>query len=92
MDNLARDAMLAKQAGMSYGQWKAMQPKQEKNPDEIPDGWLVCAYCGKPFKPKTKRPMKYCEAYCANKANYDREKNAERVRKCREKNDRQEEK
>ena len=25
MDNLARDAMLAKQANMSYGRWKAMQ-------------------------------------------------------------------
>lgn len=67
MDNLARDAMLAKQAGMSYGQWKATQTVVVK-PKGIPDGWIPCEYCGKHFKPKT-RVHKFCEIGCREQAN-----------------------
>lgn len=58
MDNLAKEAKLARQAGMSYGKWKAMQNPVKIN-KEIPEGWSVCQWCGQPFKPKTKRPQKY---------------------------------
>ena len=30
MDNLAKDAAAAKAAGMSYGQWKAMQEERDR--------------------------------------------------------------
>lgn len=79
MDNLARNAMLAKQAGMSYGQWKAMQ-KPVKIEKKVPDGWLVCENCGKAFKPKTKRPQQFCEVECQKKA-YS-EKYKEKKREC----------
>jgi hypothetical protein len=38
MDNLARNAMLAKQSGLSYGKWKAMQPIVEIKKPEIQEG------------------------------------------------------
>lgn len=64
MDNLARNAMLARQANMSYGKWKAMQEPVKIEKKAIPDGWIVCECCKKPFKPKTKRPQKFCGAGC----------------------------
>lgn len=73
-DMLAQDAAAAKAAGMSYGNWKAMQTNPVKVKKEIPDGWKVCQYCGKPYKPKTKRPQLYCEAYCGNLARRERER------------------
>ena len=67
MDNLARDAMLAKQAGMSYGRWKALQkPKQVLR--KIPKGWIPCEHCGKYFKPKPKQ--RFCDITCRAEAYY----------------------
>lgn len=78
MDNLARNAMLAKQANMSYGRWKAMQPivpiEQKK---EIPDGWIKCGYCGKPFKPKNPQ-QKYCEYACRERGYAEKESEIQR--------------
>lgn len=80
-DKLARDAAAAKAARMSYGKWKAMQ-KPAKVEKKIPDGWQVCQYCGKPFKPKTKRKQKYCDVGCQKSALYERnKKKQERDRK-----------
>ena len=62
MDNLTRDMMLAKQAGMSYGKWKAMQPVVAV----IPEGWATCEYCGGPFKPIKKK--RFCDSTCRDKA------------------------
>jgi hypothetical protein len=72
MDNLAMNAMLASQAGMSYGQWKAMQPvvEVERTPDERE---RVCQYCGKTFLLKTKRERKFCDAHCQKEAWYKSE-------------------
>ncbi len=67
MDRLARNAMLARQANMSYGKWKALQPVvvPEKK-TEVPEGWQACEECGKHFKPgKGKR---FCEEACRLKA------------------------
>ena len=66
MDNLAREAMLARQAGMTYGQWKAMQPKQTEVKKEIPEGWIECEYCGQPFKKSYGK--RFCDIYCRTKA------------------------
>lgn len=66
MDNIARNAMLAKQAGVSYGKWMAIQEpvKAEKKPDN----WQICAFCGEKFKPKTKKKQIYCGAICCSNA------------------------
>lgn len=73
-DKLSQDAAAARAAGMSYGKWKALQsdPVREKN--GTLEGWLVCQYCGKPFKPKTKRPQIYCEIYCQREAQKERDR------------------
>ena len=67
MDNLARNAMLARQDGVSYGKWKAMQPivKVEPEKDEIPEGWKRCEVCGKPFKKNGQKL--YCDLACREK-------------------------
>ena len=77
-DKLALDAAAAKAANMSYGKWKAMQtPVILEN--MIPEGWLICENCGKVFKPKTRRPQKYCEVYCQRMAQRRIEKEREKV-------------
>lgn len=81
MDGLSRNAMLARQASMSYGKWKALQPVvvPEKKL-EVPEGWQPCEECGKRFKPgKGKR---FCEEACRLKA-YQR-KRAEYMRLYRD--------
>lgn len=66
MDRLARNAMLAKQAGMSYGKWKAMQPLVKVEEVTVPEGWRKCEYCGKPFKRKSGK--RFCDDVCRRKA------------------------
>lgn len=63
MDNLARNAMLAREAGMSYGKWKAMQvPVEVKKPGPDPNT-ITCPECGAAFvKDSPKR--KYCSYRC----------------------------
>ena len=79
MDRLARNAMLARQANMSYGKWKAMQPivpiaeKKETSPVKM----KVCPWCGKQFEAKGKKV--YCDDFCRNQDYYER--NKERISK-----------
>ena len=68
MDNLTSNAMLAKAAGMSYGQWKALQPPQEPKEKELPEGWVKCEYCGKPFKKQ--HGKRFCDIVCRQE-NYE---------------------
>ena len=63
MDNLARNAMLARQAGMSYGKWKAMQEPVKVENKPIPKGWKKCEGCGKVFKPNDVR-QRFCDVTC----------------------------
>lgn len=77
MDRLARNAMLARQAGMSYGQWKALQPVVV--PEKKPEGWPRCEYCGTAFKPF--HGKRFCNWECANAARY--KKRAEYMRRYR---------
>lgn len=86
MDRLARNAMLAKQAGMSYGKWKAMQEPVKVDENYVPEGWRKCEYCGKAFKKANGK--RFCDISCREKA-YEpryRERKLEYMRKYRERN------
>ena len=74
LDKLSLDMIECEKAGygVHYGAWKATQTNPVIIEKRIPEGWLVCQWCGKPFKPKTKRPQKYCEAICQKQASYQR--------------------
>ena len=66
MDKLAQDAAAALAAGMSYGKWKALHPQtvaEKPEADEVPDGWKMCKYCGKHFKPSNSG-QRYCDIQC----------------------------
>lgn len=84
MDRLARNAMLAKQAGMSYGKWKALQPIVKVEEKSVPEGWRKCEHCGEPFKGKSGK--RFCDVYCRQKAYEPRAKEIqlEYMRKYRE--------
>lgn len=64
-DKLAQDVSKAIVAGMSYGKWKAMQEPM-KPKEEIPEGWKVCPWCGKAFKPVCGQV--FCEPNCKAQA------------------------
>ena len=83
-DKLALDAAAALAAGMTYGKWKAMQSNLVTIEKKIPDGWIACQYCGKPFKPRT-RTHRYCEFGCREQDYNERmrKKNTERIREWR---------
>lgn len=74
-DKLAQEAAKARAAGMSYGQWKALQPVVVADPRAIPDGWKACEYCGKPFKGKVNK--RFCEVGCRLEAYNERMKKAQ---------------
>lgn len=62
LDKLSRE-MLQCEAdgfGVSYGKWKAKQPVYVEPEKEM----RVCAFCGKPFIPKTPK-QKYCDKVCS---------------------------
>lgn len=84
MDSLAKNAMLAKQAGLSYGKWKALQPIVPiVKKTTIPEGWKKCEYCGTHFKPH--KGQRFCQVYCRQQAYKQRDevkaKNASYMRK-----------
>lgn len=70
MDNLTRDAVAAKKAGMTYGQWKAMQEPAPIVP--APRGVVIktCEFCGTEFRYRNNRQRKYCSDECKIKMNY----------------------
>lgn len=59
MDNLARDAVAATSAGMSYGFWKALHPNTK---DVIEEVVRLCEYCGKQLP--RKKNVRFCDDYC----------------------------
>lgn len=65
-DKLSQEATAALAAGMSYGKWKAMQPTVKPKVTKIPEGWIVCQWCGKPFKPS--HAQRYCSQPCRHQA------------------------
>lgn len=89
MDNLSRCMILCEKEGFGvrYGAWRATKgpiPVAEK---KIPEGWLVCQYCGTPFKPTSKRLQKFCGAYCQKRASEKRCKKKKKKKKEGAKND-----
>jgi hypothetical protein len=73
MDKLSREVAQALACGMSYGKWKAMQDPVKIVPKtDMPEGWKKCEWCGTWYKPKSKRPQKYCEPYCQVQARESR--------------------
>ena len=65
-DKLAKDAMEAKKAGMSYGQWMAKHyvpptPKQHRFEP------VRCVCCGELIFPTNKAVRKFCSEYCNSK-------------------------
>lgn len=85
MDRLARNAMLARQAGMSYGKWKAMQQPVKIVKPEVPEGWRKCKHCGEPFPGK--QGKRFCSDECRREAYREKENAIKREyqRKCRAK-------
>lgn len=65
MDNLARNAMLASQAGLSYGKWKALQPAIVPTKKADPADIKVCPHCQKAFTGRNNQ--KYCSLECREK-------------------------
>ena len=65
MSNLAMEAMLAREAGMSYGKWKALQTKEVKEVVEkqLDPNMNICPECGKAFKKRASKQI-YCDSYC----------------------------
>ena len=86
MDNLAKDAFMAKQNGMSYGKYMATKKPAYKAADSAPRGAkmeLVCAVCGKKFYRYDRRFQKYCSRQCKDKNDYIKYKNDDTKKKER---------
>ena len=81
MDRLSKQAMLAKQAKMSYGKWKATQEPVKIVKKEYPADWPLCEHCGKPFKPL--QGKRFCDVDCRKEAYREKERayNREYMRK-----------
>lgn len=78
MDQLTKDCIEARKAGMSYGKWKAMQPPRKKAPDQEEENQSdkYCRVCGTMI-PKTSKRLVYCSYDCQRKYDY----HANRTRK-----------
>ena len=63
--------MLARQAGMSYGKWKAMQPIVEVKEKPMPEEYRTCEYCGEIIGGD--RRKRFCNDDCRRQAYYDKE-------------------
>lgn len=82
MDRLSRNAMLAREAGMTYGKWKALQPRVEIEKKPLPKGWKECPICGKEFKPVVQQ-QRYCDPGCRESAYKDKANAIRRAYKAR---------
>lgn len=73
MDQLTKDCIAARKAGMTYGKWKALQPPREMKPKqkaEKPSN-KRCRVCGKAI-PMTSKRMVYCSDECQKMYDYKR--------------------
>ena len=66
-DKLAQDAKAAREAGMTYGKWKAMQSPVNVVPSSKRKGIKkICLHCGKEFYQTSAIEKKYCDENCRN--------------------------
>ena len=82
LDNLSKDMIRCRAEGFGchYGDWKIGNWNTKEKVEEVaPQGWLICQRCGKSFKPKTKRPQKYCDAVCQREATIERNMDKKRA-------------
>ena len=80
MDQLTKDCIEARKAGLSYGKWKAMQPPREMKPKqkaEKPSN-KRCRVCGKEI-PMTSKRMVYCSDECGKQYDYHYNRNRKYV-------------
>ena len=77
MDNLARDAMAASNAGMSYGKWKALQENKPIKPSQEKDFYAEfkkkCEWCGTEFM-FSRKTQRFCSMHCYHKDYYQKRK------------------
>ena len=66
MDQLTRDCIAAKEANMSYGQWKALQPVEPKKPKIDREFYKRCPACGEYFVIRGTKI--YCDLDCRQRA------------------------
>lgn len=87
-DNLSLDAMDAVNAGMSYGQYKAMHPRTKdanehrlaKNPQKAATTLeVICKHCGEKFI-TTNSKMVYCGANCQHEESLQQHNERKRQR------------
>ena len=70
MDQLTQDCIAARKAGMSYGRWKALQPRvevemPEQEEKQTPTADVrVCGVCGKTLPANTHGNVRYCSVDC----------------------------
>lgn len=77
MDQLTKDCIAARKAGMTYGKWKALHyvppvevviPKQEK-PEATPKEVRVCRICGTVLPGDKHKLARYCSPECIAEGN-----------------------
>ena len=71
MDRLAMESAAALKAGMSYGKWKAMQPRVEVDvqgikTDKKAKAGRTCRSCGKEIPLNANGNRRYCSNFCLN--------------------------
>lgn len=82
MDNLARDAMAAVQAGMTYGKWKVLHPHTNPDANAVTgrgsdaglEKFEVCIVCHKVFEIEGRHRLT-CSAECRKAHNLERNRN-----------------
>ena len=78
MDQLTKDCIEARKAGMTYGKWKALQPPKEKVPDKVEEtSNKYCRVCGKMIPLMSPRKV-YCSNTCMDRYYYLGKKNRAR--------------
>ena len=71
LDKLSLDMIECEKAGFgcSYGKWKASLANTEDRSKNLPEGWKICEWCGKWYKPKQQKSnQRYCESVCQQQA------------------------
>lgn len=75
MDNLSKDSTAALEAGMSYGQYKALHPHTRHDPKPITQRNRPCRWCGSQIPSKLHLNVKYCSPECTQAAINARSRN-----------------
>ena len=78
-DKLSLECRMAKEAGMSYGQWKALQPVVKPKEKEPTGQKRICEFCGEVFYKNDNRPRRFCDVICQKRA-YEVKRNERRMR------------